>query len=61
MIEVYAWNDGDAELKIKINQFADDEMDKARTWLRNAKATNKVLAVGPAQISKTRTYLWGGK
>ncbi|MBQ3920815.1 MAG: hypothetical protein II689_01125 [Firmicutes bacterium] len=61
MIEVYAWNDNDDGRAIKINQFKDDELEKARNWLRNAKTTNKILAVGPAQMSKARTFLWGGK
>lgn len=61
MIEVYAWNDNDDGRAIKINQFKDDELEKARNWLRNAKTTNKILAVGPTQMSKARTFLWGGK
>lgn len=61
MIEVYAWNDTDEARNIKINQFKDDELEKARNWLRNAKTTNKILAIGPAQMSKARSFLWGGK
>lgn len=58
-IEAYAWNDHDDARQIQINTF--DDIEKARTWLRNRKATNKILATSPEEISKTRTYLWGGK